>query len=312
MARGLAAQFVVVGHVISAAGLPLNVTIQDLGVVLFFILSGFLVTVSALRRDSFRDYFIDRAARMFTPYIPCLIIILLMGIALDLPGPHDITTLWANIWMLQDFPGYRYLPLPEFERLGTGRQLWSVAMEWWLYMGFGAVFFASKLPLWAVPFILVGLFIAAFNATVGSLTFLWAAGALAAFVWGRLPPAPWAVLCAICSALCIYRYKIAPDEFYDVRLGLLLAVTFFTGLLAVQNVTWPRWVAVTSAAVASYSYSLYLIHYTVMVAIPGEGLIRVALVYLASNVIAVVLYWLFERHHRHVANALKGLSRQAR
>ena len=52
--RGLAAQLVLIGHVTSVSGHELKVTIQDLGVVLFFFLSGFLITTTAMKKDSIR------------------------------------------------------------------------------------------------------------------------------------------------------------------------------------------------------------------------------------------------------------------
>ena len=71
LARGISAQLVLVGHVMSAEKLENpKLLFQNLGVATFFILSGLLVTHSVLNKPkeySFRDYFIDRGARIFVP-----------------------------------------------------------------------------------------------------------------------------------------------------------------------------------------------------------------------------------------------------
>jgi peptidoglycan/LPS O-acetylase OafA/YrhL len=305
--RGFSAQLVVIGHALSASGLPLKITIQDFGVVMFFILSGFLVTFSAMRKETFEEFFIDRAARMFTPYIPCLILIGLAGIFFGLHGPHDIKTFVANALMLQDFPLHRYISVPEIDRFGTGRPLWSVAMEWWFYMAFGALFFIRRLPIWALPLIGVGFFVTGFGATVGMLPYTWAAGAIAAIVWSRLPKAPWALLFAGFFALAVYRYRIAPDEFYDLRLNLLMAVSLFCAVKAVENVSVPNWIGKFGFAIAAYSYTLYLIHYTVMSIISVQsGWARAAVTLVVANVAAIVIYFAFERHYRKVAACMKA------
>ena len=58
--RGMAAQLVVVGHLISAAGYDQRIVIQDTGVVVFFLLSGFLIARSALGKSEYSF----RAARV--------------------------------------------------------------------------------------------------------------------------------------------------------------------------------------------------------------------------------------------------------
>jgi peptidoglycan/LPS O-acetylase OafA/YrhL len=186
--RGMAAQLVLIGHLINPPLYDLPVLIQNLGVMCFFWISGFLITLSAMRKESFQEFFIDRAARMFTPYIPCLILIVVLGVAFNLKGPLDARTFAGNVLMLQDFPVLRV------DRLGTGRMLWSVAMEWWIYMGFGALFFFRGLPWWGFPLGVAGLFIIAYNATNGMLTYTWFAGSLAAWMWTRPVRAPWKFL----------------------------------------------------------------------------------------------------------------------
>lgn len=287
--------------------MPLKVIIQDFGVVMFFILSGFLVTASAMRRETFEEFFIDRVARMFTPYIPCLILIGLAGTVFGLHGPYGVKTFIANALMLQDFPLYRYINVPEIDRFGTGRPLWSVALEWWFYMAFGAFFFIKALPIWALPLVVVGFFVTGFGATVGMLPYTWAAGAIAPIVWTRLPKAPWTFLFAGFLALALYRYRIAPDEFYDLKLNLLMATSLFCAIKALEDVSIPDWIGRCGSAIAAYSYTLYLTHYTVMSVIPVQSAwARTLITFVVANIVAIVVYFAFERHYRKVAGWMKA------
>jgi peptidoglycan/LPS O-acetylase OafA/YrhL len=187
-ARGISAQMVLVGHVFSP-----RLQIQILGVTIFFLLSGFLITHTTLRKGegyTFTDFLIDRGARIFVPYVPAIAFIVIVGLAFGLSGPYDIGTIAANLLMLEDFPLYRFVHwLPEIDRVGAGRPLWSVAMEWWIYMGFAAVAFYGRIPRYAWPLIAMGLFVWAFNASAGLLSYTWALGALVAvFFWRWRPP----------------------------------------------------------------------------------------------------------------------------
>lgn len=304
--RGVSAQLVLLGHVLSATGYTGRPTIQDLGVVMFFLLSGFLVTASAMGKPNFGEFFIDRFARMFTPYLPCLLLILLAGLAFNKNGPNTIFAYFSNALMLQDFPLYRYIKfLPEIERISTARPLWSVAMEWWFYMAFGALMYAGKLPRWSWPLVSAGIFVAVFNATVGMLTYTWLLGSLVALTWSAMSARYCRLLFVVSAILVLYRYRIAADEFYDLRLNLLLGVLIFSGLKTVESMQALRWFTPIAAGLAAYSYTLYLTHYTVMALIPGAGMSRVVLVFFVANFVAICLYFAFERHHRILGEAMK-------
>ncbi len=307
--RGGSAQLVLIGHALSASGLAPKLPMQDLGVVVFFVLSGFLITLSARSKTTFSDWFIDRFARVFTPYIPALIFIVGAGTLLQLEGPHDPGTLALNAAMLQDFPLWRYLAFPEIDRLGTGRPLWSVAMEWWFYMAFGGIFFLRKLPIWSIPLIAIGFFIFAFNATVGMLAFTWAAGSVAALTWSQFPKARWLPFLLAVLALAAYRLKIAPDKFYDLALNLLIALAVIVSIKFVEDKEFSASFSKFSKWLASYSYTLYLTHYTVLVSLSFlTGWTRVFTVFFLSNAIALGMYYLFERHHKKVSLLIRRKS----
>lgn len=314
LARGLAAQLVLIGHTLSASGHGLKVTIQDIGVVIFFLISGFLVTYSVLNKSKsyqFRDYFTDRATRVLVPYFPALVFIFVCGYFFNLAGPLDFKTFITNCLLLQDFPLYRYLPfVPEFERYGTGRPLWSVAMEFWFYMGFSIIFFWNRLPIWAFIPAGIGLFVISFGLTVGMLPFTWLCGAIIAFYFlkaKKLSTSLTFFIAIISAILIIYRWKIVHGEFYDLALNLLIGIVFLCCVELMHNVSFSKIYKFNFQTLAKWlgniSYSLYLTHYTVLAIIQSDFYFipRELLVIVMANFVGLIFFFAFECHHKKIA-----------
>jgi peptidoglycan/LPS O-acetylase OafA/YrhL len=99
---------------------------------------------------------------------------------------------------------------------------------------------------------------------------------------------------------------------YDMRLYPLLAATFFGLIVTSQSsrlLTGPALGRATEFF-ADYSFSLYLVHHTIMYAMwiifPERGTMMFAIAVLASNLVAVGLAEIGEKHHRKIANAFKS------
>lgn len=152
--RGIAAQLVLIGHLWSF--LELNVSIiplpliQNFGVLVFFIISGFLITQVTLIKGldyGFKNFFIDRFSRIYYTYLPALFFILL----LDFVGKQfyeypyfynfSIRNFLGNLLMLQSYP---FIGSIGIESFGTARPFWTVAIEWWTYIFFGVLFFYNS------------------------------------------------------------------------------------------------------------------------------------------------------------------------
>jgi peptidoglycan/LPS O-acetylase OafA/YrhL len=91
-------------------------------------------------------------------------------------------------------------------------------------------------------------------------------------------------------------------------LSVFITGAFFCVLKA--DIRIPTWLTRFASGIAAYSYTLYLIHYTVMEAIPPSvlyGWARVLAVFAVSNIVSIALYFAFERHHKKVATWLRGL-----
>src|SRR6478609_5849272 len=120
--RGISAQLVVIGHLFSFYNIfglrqhENRFLMQEFGVVIFFILSGFLIGYSVDNKSekhvyTFRHFFLDRFSRIFIAYIPALFVIALLDAAAwKISGStgyaeaQNIQTFVGNIFMLQDFP----------------------------------------------------------------------------------------------------------------------------------------------------------------------------------------------------------------
>lgn len=120
--RGVSAQIVVIGHGLSFFEIfpVLQVPkMQNIAVLIFFLLSGFLITYSTIRKNnySFKNYFLDRFTRIYTAFIPAIIFVFLIDTLNKKINPSDymfdkafnLMTFLGNIFMLQDFPVFRYL-----------------------------------------------------------------------------------------------------------------------------------------------------------------------------------------------------------
>lgn len=305
--RALSAQFVLIGHAISSAGFETKIAIQDFGVILFFILSGYLITNSVMRKTSeytFMSYFIDRATRIFVPLIPSIFFIVLCGIIFDLKGPIDVKTVLLNLTLLNDYIPLIKITGIEIDRVGTGRPLWSVSYEWWFYMGASLFYFAKNIPIYAWLLVFIGFLSFIFN---GTLVYIWLiSGALVLILPHANRNLPWLALCTILACCIIWRLLVVGGEFYDLQLNLLLIALIGSTLLLIEKWNWLGIFQNSASFFAGYSYTLYLTHYTVMSIIDLSGKIHIFLTFVCSNIVAIILWYLFESRTKTISRALKA------
>lgn len=359
LVRAAAAQIVLFGHAshyyfngrLLASG-----RLETLGVLVFFLLSGFLICTSVLQKWErtdyrFGHYVIDRFCRIFSAYVPALVFVAAVDGMLrsypDYPYGDSYTpgTWLGNLAMLQDYPVFqvlRRLGAPEqpwfIRPFGSGRPFWTVAIEWWIYLFFGylAFFTLRGRPITAQSLLILGLLgvIPIYNAMGGvgdCLSFVWAFGAGVALLWHRL--CRWtaardgimrnrrlAFLCgvgiALSAALLGGRVFVTGFRVYDLQFaifagGILFGTLF---LLGFAPFTLPNPMRRAIDFVADYSYSLYLIHYTILIffalrypsaTLHDPGMFLVVL--LSANLCAVLFWFVFERHYHAIAQSVKGI-----
>lgn len=351
--RAIAAQMVLLTHVLALiiGDGKLTSALGSAAVATFFLLSGFLVTYSALSKPpasgyGLADFLSDRAFRIYAAYLPALVFTALADISLMHSAyyPKDAhggpAQFFGNLVMLQDFPVFQVLrragaDAPWFvSAYGSAGQFWTISIEFWIYVAFGISFYAlrtGKPKLLGVA----GLTLAFaaieplyhFAGGFGEcLTMLWLAGCAAAFglvyqgrvralfglkpVQRRIMKRVWLAIAAIFLGFIAMRGLTSRLHWYDLQIGLytgivLFALFHFIGPAA-RFPLGRLW-----RAVAEYSYSLYLTHCTVLIAIATvtggalKGPLYIALLILAPNLFAVAFWYLFERHYRGWSRAFR-------
>jgi len=161
LVRFLCCQGVVVGHALGF----LHISHRYVGglasycVLLFFILSGFLISYSLLNKlknqpeYNFWSFFKDRFFRIYPPFLGALIVVVLLDFTsgyltgADLSIKMYMKNFMLNIFQLQGFPVanilyYQYgLDFFYFRHFGSNFPLWTISIEWWLYMFYGFFIF---------------------------------------------------------------------------------------------------------------------------------------------------------------------------
>ena len=350
--RGLAVLLVVLHHIhlrftlnhYEVANLlpkPLGRTLFWSGyysVIVFFVISGYLITNLSLRRWSSLGRIDVRAfyAMRFARIVPCLVALLVVLSVLHLAGAHDyaidparaslpraiVAALTFHFNWLEGTRGY----LP-----GSWDVLWSLSIEEAFYVAFPLVCLLVRreavlvVPL--VALIAIGPFVRVWNADIepwDEYAYLAcfdgiAFGCLAALVQARLTPSRNALVAAFASGigmmLLIVAFRHTASAVGLVASGLyvtvlelgtaLVLLAFAGGLFA--NASWRG--TRTIRAIGRRSYEIYLTHMFVVfttVALfkaTGASLDYVGVWYLGALAASALLGTLVARGYSEPANA---------
>jgi peptidoglycan/LPS O-acetylase OafA/YrhL len=339
--RALAANLVLVGHATDIFGMDSKLPLGSMGVGVFFILSGFLILQSSYARIQrsgpyFAPYMIDRFARIFTAYVPILILVAAVNAVIDLGhwGQDGTSTgpvaLLGNLLLLQDYPVFQAMHRLTGDALyirsyNSAEPFWTIPIEFWIYVVFGLGFFGmvARERLGRILPALLGLValpVVIWNAAAGGgngLSLVWLIGATAGYVWvGAWHRSPYkkqlGAIIGLAATICLLGRGLKIGwNFQDQGMVLCEALILLSGVSVMDGLRpLPRMLRGPCTFLASYSYSLYLVHNTVLVLVRqflpdmqrGAALL-VALV--AAHVVAFVLYNLFERHYRQVGAVIK-------
>jgi peptidoglycan/LPS O-acetylase OafA/YrhL len=261
-------------------------------VVVFFVLSGFLVgglSVARIRAGTFSlwNYSIDRLTRLYIPFLPALLLTVLADHAgstwfgetglynhlhpmiqskvTSAPFEQGMTAtvLIKNIFMLQHLAVVPY---------GSNQPLWSVSYEFWFYLIFAiwlAVSTSGSLLLRSVG--VAGMFGVA--ALLGGAFFvhsgLWLVGASAVYLRNPSVERPLLSLVTFIATMIVARLAgdlLDGNNALRTLKNYAVALSFVWLLISLRNTDFAvfKKTGRFNQLMADFSYSLYLIHFPVM------------------------------------------------
>jgi peptidoglycan/LPS O-acetylase OafA/YrhL len=306
--RAVAACAVMVGHLrtlffvdfqhLGSRSLPLTALYFLTGfghqsVMVFFVLSGFLISSTIIRSHvlgdwAWRDYAINRATRLYVVLIPGL----LLGFFWDRLGSwqfaakglyiHPVQGLGTavplqNLTVGTFFGNLFFLQTILCATFGSNGPLWSLANEFWYYvlfpvaLGAGLAWAARRVRL-AIPLtifaILLGFFLGA-DKLVGFL--IWLAGcALLLFysrlrMLSRLPALATLFLFSGLLVAVLYASRTVWKDpaLSDLAVGFAFTFFLFAVLQSAPGEASPGYSAI-AREFAGFSYSLYVLHFPLL------------------------------------------------
>ncbi len=345
-------------------------TIGGVAVLLFFSLSGMLITNSLIRKVrnpeyGFRNFFVDRFSRIYSGLVPAMLFSACFAALIyftnypyfdylsSMQSPPSLLNFAMTLGMLQRFPVAFFssllspfgilFPLPSVTPFGFNGLLWTLAVEWWIYMFVGWIVIGLLSLLgkrkgnvvYTILFLIIAaslaFIMAGFMQEFSSVIIVWFAGALMMLAVSREAVrlrvsghrgANVLMLLLFLAFGCAVFYAYAAfawtGQYYDVFLGLALGAFVFVGVLflngnetgcflkRVLNGRVAKWVAVG----ASFSYTLFLTHYPIIIFLNGLNLTtdRVVMllgILLVTNLTAFLIAAFTEKKHRSLTVAIK-------
>jgi peptidoglycan/LPS O-acetylase OafA/YrhL len=332
--------------------------IGHLAVVIFFVLSGYLVGGQELlrvldgRRFDPGRYAIQRFSRIYTVLVPALLLTLLLdrtgqayldsshiytdpainqvgSLMYPIAARDDVGTFIGNLFMLHTIV---------VEPFGGDGPLWSLANEWWYYTVFALVLVAAcrqTAAAWRVAALAAAFFVLWALPSAMTLSFsLWLLGVGAAVLGRHWPGLPWRgglawMAAGFTVAMLGMSWSAAlaplPTKVADagkLAIDLVPAAGFAFAMLSARNRPQRR-AGTFHERMAGFSFSLYAIHFPVLVflaaaantlfglrfARPLDG--WCVLTFCAFTAVIGVVAWGFaavtERNTHHVRAGLTGL-----
>ncbi|NOQ29839.1 MAG: acyltransferase family protein [Helicobacteraceae bacterium] len=343
--RWIAAFFVVIGHLrsflfINYHEVPTHTIFTKMfylytgfghqGVIVFFIISGYLVGGAmtqkylqhSITKVYLKLYIIKRFSRIYTVLVPALVI----GLLLDSLGHVYFKELYEHTYHIyaMNFNAYERIDIFIFfnnllnfqtitvNTLGTNGPLWSLAYEWWYYM---------LLPLLLINNISRGVFIGLIilllflNYNLLLYAFVWVLGSLVFLLNKKLLHSYISIFLFLCVLLVSRKISgIYIDFILAVSLSLVINSIKFSKDRT-RNI-----LDKFNSKMADFSYSVYLFHFPFIVCVvsilhffnidiilkePSLWLFTIyILILVATYLYSYIMYIFFEKNTFRVKNYL--------
>lgn len=339
-------------------------------VLLFFVLSGLLISYSLHNklenpRYRFKSFFVDRFSRIYSGLLAALAVGAVVAVTIyvtnysyflqlctmqSTPSPLNFG---MTLGMLEQrfpvnffnslFSGFGVsFSLPDVTPFGFNGILWTLVLEWWLYMVFGWLVIGSfslrkrergtgYKVIFLVGATLLGLLLAGMFEQSSSFIIIWFTGVFMMLVISsetvknKLSSHRAARILGVLFALslasavfAVYATFAWTKQYYDLTLGIPLALCVFLGVLLLNNGTLKqasklalnKRVAGWTAAGAAFSYTLFLTHYPIIILLNGLNLpmnrfLMLLPILLITNLTAYALAYFTEKRHRQIACTIK-------
>lgn len=113
--------------------------LQNIGVVLLLLLAGFLLLYSLSKKGdnyTFKEFAIDKVCRIQVPLFFALLLSLIFDListhlfpSVQAGNDHTVLCFLGNVFMLQLYPAFGL----RVSCFGSAAQLWTLSVEWWIY-----------------------------------------------------------------------------------------------------------------------------------------------------------------------------------
>jgi peptidoglycan/LPS O-acetylase OafA/YrhL len=311
-------------------------SVTRIAVIVFFVLSGFLVGGSVLRTMrrgifSWKKYLFQRLTRLWIVLLPAL----LLGAALDacglyllhsqlniyragpyvapvIGGRFTFSAFLGSAFFLQD------IVTPVF---GTNGPLWSLSYEFWFYIFFPLlviVLSASKRNRVRVLSGLLLLVLVVLSGwKIGAYFLIWLLGAVIALLPLRLPSWLRGIstgAAGLLLLLTIYLELRSPINAFvsELILGVMFSIFLWTVLHAQEVSVHPLY-RNSAQTLSAMSYTLYLVHYPMLVFISAllmpvwrlwpaspQSVLKLLPILVIVFVAAWMVYYCFERNTERI------------
>lgn len=261
------------------------------GVIIFFVLSGLLVGASGYEKISIGkfsagNYLIDRVSRLYVAIIPALI----LSYTFDYFGSTffsnvgfwdhshpminekidsapfesklNFENFFANFFMLQHF---------FFDTLGSNSPLWTISAEFWFYIIFGVFGLlklgqSKKITVLLCLFILIFLYF--FRLEFILLLGYWLVGVFAGAIKPNSIIKPFYAFLFVLFALVFSRFFInsSSSSLEVIIINYMVAISYGLLILSMRGkkINYLIKFASLNKFLASFSFSLYLLHFPLM------------------------------------------------
>ncbi len=353
--RVIACEMVVIGHLLwftdaifigtKLVQRPKFLFIAQIGVILFFLISGIVISNSIFKKliksnkDSynFLQYFIDRFARIYSGLIPCIFLIVFIDyIHIHVDLNHYIT-FFGNIDSVYNFKNLlgTILMLQNIPRLGIGTvgdafQLWTLNIEWWLYLSFGWIIFNLKQILnLNYKYIFIAIIFSIFPCWLfltnqyQNLIVVWYLGVLITLIIINIKMPEiifrngFKIFLFFMFLTFIRLFVLLNNDYsvYDLTFEIILSLAILSIIIFLNNrvIFKNIKIKIITTLISKYSYTLYLIHFSIISLIFSLNYWNISSInlaifsFLAVNVISFGIAYFTEMRYKDLSKWIKSI-----